>query len=99
VRFWIVHRRPGWPNPRGLAEPLPLPPPQHGQELLPLSLPLTADEEARKLAAIRLYRTQMKVMAPFLLAFVRTNEIYFRPAQAAQPPHLATPLPSALRSP
>jgi LmbE family N-acetylglucosaminyl deacetylase len=99
VRFWIVHRRPGWPSPRGLATPLPLTPPQHTRELLPITLPLTAGEEARKLGAIRMYHSQMHVMAPFLLAFVRTNEIYFREQPLPPPLRRSAPLPIPLRTP
>jgi LmbE family N-acetylglucosaminyl deacetylase len=99
VRFWVVHGRRGWPSPRGLLAPLPLTPPVHGRRLLPITLPLDAEEEAGKLRAIRLYHSQMHVMAPFLLAFVRTNEIFFRQVQEAPPLHPATPLPAHLRSP
>ena len=37
---------------------------------------LTDDEETSKLQAVNAYHTQMQVMAPFLLAFVRTSEIF-----------------------
>jgi LmbE family N-acetylglucosaminyl deacetylase len=44
-------------------------------------------EEDRKLAALRAYQTQMKVMAPFLLAFVRTTELFAaRPSTDAAAP-------------
>jgi LmbE family N-acetylglucosaminyl deacetylase len=77
VRYWIVHGEEGWPSPRGLYEGLPLTPPRGAEELAAISLPLTAQEESRKLEAIAAHRTQMQVMSPFLLAFVRTDETYF----------------------
>lgn len=83
ARYWIVHGGEGWPSPRGLNEALPLPPTPRGRGLQALSLPLTPDEEARKLQAIRAYRTQMQVMPSFLLAFARTTETYFLPSLPA----------------
>jgi LmbE family N-acetylglucosaminyl deacetylase len=85
VRFWIVHGPPGWPAPRQLLEPLPLPAPPHGPGLRTLTLSLDADTEERKLTAISAYHTQMQMMSPFLLAFVRTNEVFFQ-AASTQPP-------------
>ena len=40
------------------------------------ALNLTDSEITRKRAAIDAYRTQMQVMSPFLLSFVRTTELY-----------------------
>jgi LmbE family N-acetylglucosaminyl deacetylase len=97
VRFWIVHAPDGWPAPRGLHPPLPLLPPQHTPGLEVVELALDAGEEERKLAALQMHRSQMQVMPAFLTSFVRTNEVFFRPAQA---PHSAAPLPaSTLKSP
>jgi len=76
VRYWIVHGGEGWPSPRGLYAGLPLTPPQRSRGLAPTAFPLDAAEQARKLQAIRAYRTQMEVMSSFLLAFVRTTELY-----------------------
>ena len=41
-------------------------------------------EEDRKLLAVRAYATQMREMAPFLLSFVRTTELFF-PRPPPQP--------------
>jgi LmbE family N-acetylglucosaminyl deacetylase len=93
VAWWIVHtshHRPGvhrWPAPRGLHLDLPLVPPRAAA--LPWqSWELTAAEQAGKERAVRAYRTQMEVMAPFLLAFVRRNELFASeplPAEAEVP--------------
>lgn len=77
ARYWIVHGGEGWPRPRGLAEGLPLPPSPRGIGLDAVSLALPSDAQARKLAAIKAYRTQMQVMPAFLLAFARSSEIYY----------------------
>jgi hypothetical protein len=37
---------------------------------------LAPAEEDRKLTALKAYETQMRVLAPFLLAFVRTTELF-----------------------
>ena len=73
--------------PRGLHADLALAPPRaaplrwHAWELTPA-------EETGKEHALRAHRTQMEVMAPFLLAFVRRNELYAEeplPAEAEIP--------------
>jgi LmbE family N-acetylglucosaminyl deacetylase len=76
VRYWIVHGGEGWPSPRGLYAGLPLTPPPRSRGLWPVAFPLDTEEQTRKLGAIRAYRTQMEVMSSFLLAFVRTTELY-----------------------
>lgn len=76
VRYWIVHGGEGWPSPRELSPGIPLDPAPRAAQLLPLSFALTPAEEDGKLAALRAYATQMQVLAPFLLAFVRTNELF-----------------------
>jgi LmbE family N-acetylglucosaminyl deacetylase len=93
VAWWIVHTSrhlPGlhqWPVPRGLHTDLALVPPRAA----PLSWrtwELAAAEQTGKERAVRAHRTQMKVMAPFLLAFVRRNELYADeplPAEAEVP--------------
>jgi len=53
-----------------------------------LRLRLSDREQQAKLAAIRRYKTQMKVMDWFLEAFARPEEIFSRPA----PPRVALPL-------
>jgi len=47
---------------------------------------LTPAEEDLKLEALRAYDTQMQVMAPFLLAFVRTTEVFCQGAAGEFPP-------------
>jgi LmbE family N-acetylglucosaminyl deacetylase len=73
ARYWIVHDREGWPSPRGYVPGIPLNAPQ-GIALAPFAL--TDAEVASKLQAVNAYHTQMQFMAPFLLAFVRTTELY-----------------------
>jgi LmbE family N-acetylglucosaminyl deacetylase len=76
VRCWIVHGGEGWPGPRELSPGLPLTrAPLLGA--VPLaSFDLTPAEEDAKLAAVRAYPTQLTTLAPFLLAFVRTTEVF-----------------------
>ena len=76
MRYWIVHGGEGWPSPRGLLPGIPLSMPPVGVPLAPHAFTLTPAEEDRKLAALREYQTQMRVMEPFLLAFVRTTELF-----------------------
>jgi LmbE family N-acetylglucosaminyl deacetylase len=87
LRYWIVHGGEGWPSPRGLLAGVPLSAAPRARGLEPLPFALTPAEEDRKRLALEAYRTQMRFMAPFLLAFVRTTELY---SSRAQP---ATPLP------
>jgi LmbE family N-acetylglucosaminyl deacetylase len=78
LRYWIVHAW-QWPRPLGLEPELPLLPPRAAAALEWQSLPLSAAERARKLAAIRDHGSQMAVMAPLMEAFVRSNEIFAAP--------------------
>ena len=80
LHYWIVHGGEGWPSPRGYMPgiPLDMPTVQKGSPLLPFIL--TDSEETRELQAVNAYHTQMEVMAPFLLAFVRTDELFAAPA-------------------
>jgi hypothetical protein len=48
-------------------------------------LPLSAADRAAKLAVLRLYKTQWKVMEPFLASFVRTNELFSDMAYPPEP--------------
>jgi LmbE family N-acetylglucosaminyl deacetylase len=77
VRYWIVHGGEGWPSPRDLVPGVPLTPPPAARGLVPGAFELEPAEEDGKLAALRAHATQMRVLAPFLLAFVRTTELYF----------------------
>jgi LmbE family N-acetylglucosaminyl deacetylase len=76
LRFWIVHGGEGWPSPRGLLPGVPLNPPPRSRGLFPAPFALTPAEEDGKQRALEAYDTQMRMMAPFLLAFVRTNELF-----------------------
>lgn len=77
VRFWIVHGGEGWPSPRELSPGIPLTPAPLSRGLAPATFGLAPTEEDRKLLALRAYRSQMQWMSPFLLAFVRTTEVFF----------------------
>jgi LmbE family N-acetylglucosaminyl deacetylase len=85
MRFWIVHGGEGWPSPRGLSPGIPLSVPPVGAPLAMRPFRLTAAAEDRKLDALRAYDTQMQVMEPFLLAFVRTTELFAEAPLAAPP--------------
>ena len=76
VRYWIAHGGLGWPSPRDLLPGLPLTPAPLAAPLAPAGFALEPAEEDAKLLALRAYETQMRVMAPFLLSFVRTNELF-----------------------
>ena len=76
LRFWIVHGGEGWPSPRGLLAGVPLTPPPRSRGLFPAPFELTPAEEDGKQRALEAYDTQMRMMAPFLLAFVRTTELF-----------------------
>lgn len=78
TRYWIVHGGEGWPSPRALLEGLPLTPAPLGARLEPRPFTLTPTEEDEKLAALRAYHTQMRLMDTFLLSFVRTTELFSR---------------------
>jgi LmbE family N-acetylglucosaminyl deacetylase len=82
VRYWIVHGGEGWPAPRELMPGIPLFPAPRGAGLASVPFALTPREEEGKRAALDAYASQMQVMAPFLLAFVRSNELF---APRAQP--------------
>jgi LmbE family N-acetylglucosaminyl deacetylase len=76
VRYWIVHGGEGWPSPRGLMPGVPLTPAPRGATLEPGAFALSPREEDGKLAALRAYQTQLQVTEAFLLAFVRTTELF-----------------------
>jgi len=74
VRYWIVHGARGWPSPRQLMPGVPLTPAPCGKRSTSVAFALEPAEEDGKLFALQAYATQMQLMAPFLLAFVRTTE-------------------------
>jgi LmbE family N-acetylglucosaminyl deacetylase len=85
VRYWIVHGGEGWPTPRGLMPGVPLTAPPLGAPLDLTAFALSVPEEDHKLAAVRGYTTQLRVMAPFLLAFVRSTELFATRAGVTMP--------------
>jgi LmbE family N-acetylglucosaminyl deacetylase len=82
LHYWIVHGGEGWPSPRGYTPGIPLEMPATGAELRLQPFTLTDTEQMRELQAVNAYHTQMEVMAPFLLAFVRTSELFSAPPAA-----------------
>jgi LmbE family N-acetylglucosaminyl deacetylase len=92
VRYWIVHGGEGWPSPRDLMAGVPLTPAPRSRGLAPAPFTLEPPEEDSKLHALEAYDTQMKVMAPFLLAFVRTTELFSARA-TVDPAWLPPPAP------
>jgi LmbE family N-acetylglucosaminyl deacetylase len=76
LRLWIVHGGEGWPSPRGLYPGLPLTPAPSAAGEPAAAFALAPAEEDTQLAALRAYGTQMRSLAPFLLAFVRTTELF-----------------------
>jgi LmbE family N-acetylglucosaminyl deacetylase len=76
VRFWIVHGGEGWPSPRGLLAGVPLTPAPRMRGVTSEVFALEPAEEDRKLRALEAYDTQMQVIAPLLLSFVRTTELF-----------------------
>ena len=85
LRYWIVHA-PRWPQPRRYRPQLPLAPPALAAALQWQSLPLSAAERTRKLAALREHRSQTRVMETFMLSFVRANELFALPSASDQAP-------------
>ena len=83
--FWVVHGGEGWPSPRGLEPGLPLMTAPLMQGVPSTTLELSVHEEDRKLDAVREYHTQLQVLAPLLLAFVRTSELYTSDPGLSQP--------------
>jgi LmbE family N-acetylglucosaminyl deacetylase len=79
VRFWIVHSTAGWPSPRGYLPTIPLNTPPNSIDFQSHEFTLTDAEVDIKHQAITAYQTQMQFMAPFLLAFARTSELYSPP--------------------
>ncbi len=76
VRYWIVHGGEGWPGPRALLPGVPLSPAPRSRGLPLAVFALEPAEEDRMLDAVREYDTQMRTIAPFLLAFVRSTELF-----------------------
>jgi LmbE family N-acetylglucosaminyl deacetylase len=80
VRYWIVHGGRNWPTPRRYLPAATLQPPASIRALDWSIWPLTAAERDTKLAILRLYRSQWRIMEPFLASFVRGNELFAEPS-------------------
>ena len=76
VRYWIVHGGEGWPGPRGLLQGIPLTPAPRSRGLALSVFALEPAEEDRMLQALRAYESQLRTLGPFLLAFVRSTELF-----------------------
>lgn len=76
LRYWIVHGGAGWPSPRGLMKGVPLTPAPRARGVAQERFALEPAEEDRKQHALEAYATQMRFTAPFLLAFVRSDELF-----------------------
>src|SRR4029077_186324 len=76
THYGIVHGGEAWPSPRGLLPGVPETPAPRAAGLAPLPFVLAPAEENTKLAALREHRSQLRMTAPFLLAFVRTSELF-----------------------
>ncbi len=76
LRYWIVHGGQTWPLPRGYHPTREAYPSPRGKGLSAGAFELTPQEEERKLQALQCYRTQMRVMSSYLLAYVRKSELY-----------------------
>ncbi|HUE49052.1 MAG TPA: PIG-L family deacetylase [Steroidobacteraceae bacterium] len=87
VHYWIVHGGEGWPTPRGLLPGVPLTAAPRSRGLALAVFALEPAEEDRMLEALRAYDTQMRTLAPFLLAFVRSTELFAsQPGAELAPP-------------
>ncbi|GGR21069.1 PIG-L domain-containing protein [Deinococcus ruber] len=78
LRFWVVHGGLEWPLPKGLHPDEPLTLPSRAVHLAWMRADLTPAQEQRKGQAIRAYHSQMLLLARFLEAFVRKNELLSR---------------------
>lgn len=76
LSYWIVHGGLEWPLPKGLHRSLPLAPAPDGKTLPWERLRVSPTENEKKLAALQAHQTQMELLSHFMLAFVRTNELY-----------------------
>jgi LmbE family N-acetylglucosaminyl deacetylase len=78
THLYIIHAR-NWPRPKSLAPGQPLTPPDavKGLKTLPWkTFPLSEDQINRKREVVLRYKTQIAYSKNFLLAFVRSNELY-----------------------
>lgn len=94
VLWYVVHRG-EWPYPKGLRPDMELWPPRGlGIDSVRwLSYRLSGDAVLAKADAIRKYRSQMLIMARYLLSFARTTEL-FAEATCESVPWTACPGPT-----
>lgn len=92
---YLVHRG-DWPVPQGLKPTRRLVPPESlwGLDTRWLVLSLTKQEMARKLTAIRMYRSQIALPNErrFMLSFARRNELFGLYRWVLGPPPTETPI-------
>ncbi len=93
---YLIHFEP-WPLTQGRGMHRELRPPRPLLQVSRLrwrSLPLTLEEVKRKKRALLCYRSQMRVFRPYLLSFVRRNELFeersFEPARVLFPSSTTT---------
>jgi len=85
LRYWIVHGGLEWPLPKGYHPSLALEPAPRGKGLDWRRLPLGGGEEEVKHRAVLAHKSQLEALSRFMLAFVRTNEL-FSPTPFPPPP-------------
>ncbi|AWN23874.1 hypothetical protein DKM44_12085 [Deinococcus irradiatisoli] len=84
--YYLVHGGLEWPLPKGRHDALPLAPPRPTSQGLTWSrYPVTDEQRARQVEAIKAYRSQLMVLGRFMWAFVRQNELLL-PAPAEGSP-------------
>jgi len=76
VRYWIVHGGERWPRPLGLHPTLAQTSPPRGAGMIWVPVDLSTTDIALKEATILQYRSQLKVMARKLQAYVRRTELF-----------------------
>lgn len=94
--LWYVVHRGKWPYPKGLRPDIALWPPRGLgiNSVRWLSYCLSEDAVLAKSSAIRKYRSQMLIMARYLLSFARTTELFVEagveniPRVTGSPPHI-----------
>ncbi len=89
LHYYLVHRG-DWPTPQGLHEDAPLlpPGPMAALDTHWAAMPLTLKDTQKKYAAIKRYRSQVKMTSRFLLSFARRNELFGTLGEANEAPGL-----------
>lgn len=75
LRYWVIHGGLEWPVPKGDHPTLPMTVPPLATRLPWLRVGLTPEQQKVKEQAIRAYPSQLKVLARFMQAYNRTNEL------------------------